>query len=380
MGDGGPRRTLPPESNHRMSIGLVLLLVSAWCLCDAFPPPPSPPRQQAAAVKNQCAIGGEKRIGRSVNTVPNMSSQSEDGPGAERGDSVAFLGNSIIYYNDTPRFLVNLGRGSLSHQDSCLRGGTNLFQLWQLGNGMKRHGFATEAARIETPSSSNEASDAVDMYDVGAPNVRALLDRGEKHWDYVVFNDHTQGPAREASRKATQDVLLEKYLPLLLENNATPIFIETAAYRYPDINNSRDLGSTHEFQKRVREGIETYVQALDEKMASKSIRSRIAPVGTAYLHVHENNHPLWQKLFDPYDFFHPSPSGTFLQGCVLHCTMFGTPPILPSTDDEIAILWRDARMMHNVRTGENVPLPSVEEAEYLWSVAKKLVCTEGSMM
>ena len=55
---------------------------------------------------------------------------------------VAFLGNSILYYNDCPRFLANLSKDHVNiHQDSCLRGGTNLQQLWEQGNGMSEHGF-----------------------------------------------------------------------------------------------------------------------------------------------------------------------------------------------------------------------------------------------
>ena len=195
------------------------------------------------------------------------------------GVTVAFLGNSILYYNDCPRFLENLSKGAIS-QDSCLRGGTNLHELWKLGNGMRKHGWATENAKID-----NADGDAA-YYDVGAPNVKTLLDATKK-WDYVVFNDHTQGPARPEKKQVTQDVLVEKYLPLLLDCLATPIIIETAAYRYEGIVNSQDLGSTHEFQKRVREGIEDYIQVLGEKMESKSIKPKIAPVGTAYLYVHD---------------------------------------------------------------------------------------------
>ncbi|KAL7534657.1 hypothetical protein ACHAXR_006020 [Thalassiosira sp. AJA248-18] len=291
------------------------------------------------------------------------------------GARVAFIGNSILYYNDCPRFLVNLGQGSNQHveyQDSCLRGGTNLLQLWNLGNGMMRHGFATEAAKIK-------AYDGSDLYDVGSATVRDLFVCNEEPemWDFVVFNDHTQGPARLASRKATQDTLLEHYLPLIIENEAVPIFIETAAYRLPEINNSKDLGSTHEFQGRVREGVQSYVQKMQSKLP-QSLQPRMAPVGTAYLYVHDNNRELWEELFDPYDNFHPSPSGTFLQGCVLHCIMFGFPPPLPRTDDEIASLWRDARVMHNPKTGQNIRLPSVTEAEYLWDVANK-ICTKARL-
>jgi len=93
----------------------------------------------------------------------------------KRGARVAFLGNSILYYNDCPRFLVNLGKRSgdgdehrVEHEDSCLRGGTDLSQLWDRGNGMMYHGFATEAARIGTS----------DKFDVGSPNVRDLMGCG----------------------------------------------------------------------------------------------------------------------------------------------------------------------------------------------------------
>ena len=79
----------------------------------------------------------------------------------------------------------------------------------------------------------------------------------------MVLNDHTQGPARDESRRQSLEVLLEKYLPLIYENKSTPIIIETAAYRYPGINHSEDLGKTpREFQERVREGVLSYVEAL----------------------------------------------------------------------------------------------------------------------
>lgn len=283
----------------------------------------------------------------------------------KRGARVAFLGNSILYYNDCPRFLVNLGQGSgegrVEHQGSCLRGGTNLSQLWEQGNGMMWHGFATEAAKIGVSG----------VYDIGSPTVKDLLGGRSQKWDFIVLNDHTQGSARLGNRKATQETLLENYLPLILENQATLVIIETAAYRFPEINNSKDLGSTQEFQVLVREGVQSYVNALENKLP-QSIQPRVAPVGSAYLHVHDDKKKLWEELFDPHDNFHPSPSGTFLQGCVLHCTMFGTPPPLPRTEIEIARLWKDARAMHPPKTGENRPLPSINDAEYLWDVARKI--------
>ncbi len=322
-----------------------------------------------------------------------------------RGDHearVAFLGNSIQYYNDCPRFLANLSNGAISHQDSCFRGGATLATLWEKGNGMGRT-FATKNAELiamkeEDGNEKNYLVGAVGspvvVYDVGSPTVIDLLrcddvedeellfaDSGvderrsttsPTRWDFVVMNDHTQGPARASSRKANEKVLLEKYLPLIAKNHATPIIIETHAYRYPGINNSADLGNVYEFTKSVREGVQSYVEALQSKLP-QSIRPRLAPVGTAFLHVHDDNHEVWEGLFDSHDHFHPSPSGTFLQGCVLHWTMFGSPPPLSRTEDEIKDLWKDARVMHDIRNGDKgTPLPTLNVVEYLWNVAAKI--------
>ena len=275
---------------------------------------------------------------------------------------VAFLGNSILYYNDSPRFLVNLSKGGHVniHQESCLRGGTNLQQLWEQGNGMSEHGFK-EQQEYPTVQSLLECNKEKNRYE---------CNEEKEKYDYIIFNDHTQGPARLDSRKATQQTLLKHYLPLILKNEAIPIIIETAAYRYPNINNSHDLGTTHEFQLKVKEGVESYSQVLQPKLSKKP---QVAPVGTAYLHVHDDNHDLWERLFDPSDHFHPSLLGTFLQGCVLHCTMFNSPPPLPQTDEDIANLWSDARY---IKMGKNRPFPSVEEAAYLLNVAR-IVCGIG---
>jgi hypothetical protein len=318
--------------------------------------------------------------------------------GRPGGMSVAFLGNSILYYNDCPRFLVNLGNGSISRQDSCLRGGASLPSLWEDGNGMGRK-FATRNAIVDAGDDTTVGGDVA--YDVGKPTVLALLsgrddeddvvkvadgagevEEGgrkcgkEKRWDFVVLNDHTQGPARVGSRKATNDALLQWYIPLFSRYRATPIIVETAAYRYPGIHGSGDLGSNpREFQERVREGVLSYVETLRSGLLAQdeTIAPRMAPVGTAYLRVHDDDRELWEGLFDPYDNFHPSPSGTYLQGCVLHWTIFGYAPPLSRTEEEIASLWGDARVMHDVKNGAiGPPLPSLEAAEYLWNVAREI--------
>ncbi|KAL7470507.1 hypothetical protein ACHAXS_010745, partial [Conticribra weissflogii] len=244
----------------------------------------------------------------------------------QRGARVAFLGNSIIYFNDTPRFLVQLGKkvenfGGLQIndpeflpyievQDSCLRGWANLTSLWKDGNGMLEHGFATEKAKIKDDLPGQKRDEEKVLYDIGSPTVESLLGCSRKNaddcnqekedWDFVVMNDYTQGPARTESREESKAILVEKYAPLFIANKDVPVFIETWAYKVPGINNSVDLGSTHEFQKLVHEGIESYIATLKELLPPE-LQPRMAPVGTAFLHIHDEDYKLWEDLFDPWD-------------------------------------------------------------------------------
>ena len=305
-------------------------------------------------------------------------------PPSSGGVRVAFIGNSIQYYNDCPRFVANLSSLRIAHQDSYLRGGANLAELWDgMAHGAPhwasmRNAFSTEEMMNAASGGAGGGGSDDHNCDVGSPTVQALLgcdSHNKDRWDYVVVNDHTQGPARPVSQKKHEQILLDKYLPLIIDNGATPIIIETHAYRYPGINNSEDLGSTpHEFTHLVRKGVQSYIHALRTKLP-ETIQPRMAPVGTAFLHVHDDNYKVWESLFDPYDHFHPSPSGTFLQGCVLHWTMFDSPPPLPRSDEEIRDLWKDARVMHDVKKNgdQGPPLPTMIEAEYLWNVAK-IIC------
>jgi len=319
---------------------LLLLLGSSISTIDAFLPPRS---------TNSLVMTSSSLHTQDINNVQNESPTEHND---QSGVNVAFLGNSILYFNDTPRFLFNLSKNKIRHQNSCLRGGTTLTELYTQGNGMKRHGFATDNALMENGE-----------YDVGSPTVQELLQRKDDNnnnkWDFVVMNEHTQAPARQLTREELQSTLLQHYAPLITSNNpkATIIFVETAAYRLQGINNSQDLGTTSQFQQKVREGIQSYIQVLHDNKTT-TISAQMAPVGTAFLNVHNDNYELWEKLFDPWDNFHPSPTGTFLQGCVLYCTMFGTalPPttaVCPRTNEEIAALWKDARMMHPKKKGKD---------------------------
>ena len=91
--------------------------------------------------------------------------------------------------------------------------------------------------------------------------------------------------------------------------------------------------------------------------------SKIDFVGLAFLKIRRENPTMWERLFHVDD-FHPSPHGTFLQGCVLHWTLFGCGPENIDYGDGASHLWSDARVMQPP-TDDLLPLPTIEEARYL---------------
>ena len=257
---------------------------------------------------------------------------------------VAFLGNSILYFNDCPRVFERMleTRFSKVTQNSCLRGGTSILELWTQGNGMTCK-FATG----QQPRSNG-------TYDIGAPSVQALLHNNS--WDFCVINDFTQGPARAKTREESKLMLQRCYAPLFRKCRAVPIILLTAAYRKP-IRGTDDLGNVDEWTRRLEEGCQEYVQVLSKELPETQA-PLLAPVGNAYLKIRNDNLELWKKLFYR-DNFHPSPHGTWLQACVLYCTIVGEAP--PTYDPNI---WHTCRYMQR-RDKEPSPLPTIEEADIL---------------
>lgn len=86
----------------------------------------------------------------------------------------------------------------------------------------------------------------------------------------------------------------------------------------------------------------------------------------------EENYALWQRLFHV-DQIHASPLGTFLQGCVVHHTLFDK---MPRPDvalrKDLSALWNEARRF---QPGEHrrSPFPTQDEAHYLYDVATRVV-------
>jgi len=116
----------------------------------------------------------------------------------EESISVAHMGNSIQFYNDCPRLLQRMLQYKYKEviSDSCFKGGANVTRLFNQGNGMEDR-FNTPKALLDDGT-----------YDIGAPNVTSLLQ--EREWDYVIINDHTQGPVREVNKTASMETLRTK--------------------------------------------------------------------------------------------------------------------------------------------------------------------------
>jgi hypothetical protein len=433
--------------------------------------------------------------------------------------SLAFLGNSMLYFNDCPRLVERLllvllptaakttGGGVddnddddvtvfVVHQDSCLRGGATLSSLWTQGNGMlKKFRTAHQAAKKKKKTASrdkqgdnkngDDEEEEEEEYDIGAPTVTELIQSQQAWWrqqqrqqqqdqeecaaggspknvpketttTFIIINDHTQHPAREATRQESLQVLKSLYAPLIYGSNnsnnnnnnnskddsssssSSPsravvpavvvIFIQTPAYKLVNMRHTEDLGSFDNFTERVAQGVAQYAQLMrrerrdymkrhqqqdeDDKdnktmtMAAGNDNKndddddedwcRVAPVGQAYQYLRETNVTLWEKLYS-WDNFHPSPHGTWLQACILYCTITKQRALLLPNDEDIEAIimplllqqqqqqqgvdnhqattwyWKSwSRVMQPPDEGP-LPLPTVPEALELLRVAS-MVC------
>lgn len=190
-------------------------------------------------------------------------------------------------------------------------------------------------------------------------------------WDYVVLNDQSIRPAYEEKRNLSAEALREEYAPLILSSGATPILYMTYGYWRDDFENMIDVINVPTFTSLLYQGYNEYAETL-EAVLPESQHPRIAPVGLAFLVVYEENYAFWETLFGK-DQFHPSPSGTYLLGCVLYATIYQSLP--PASTRFTPDLWKRARRMQ-VEEDYEPHLPTSEEALYLRWIAKR-VALEG---
>jgi hypothetical protein len=320
--------------------------------------------------------------------------------------SVAFVGNSMQYFNDLPRFMEVISSDHVV-QNSCLHGDATIVNLLQTGNGMYKK-FNTEKAKIEGYD---------DLYDFGACTVHQLLYGKDRYiynnwlyldessitddytgvysdgtnpcyedpdylqyttsyfrtnppqWDYIFLNDNTGSPGRAASRAASLTTLESSYVQWFEDTGAVPVFLHTHAY-WTESRNMTGLVDVPTFTSLTYEGYRQYAELLGSKLPSAQ-QPRIAPVGIAFLTVWEEDYTMWEKLFH-YDEVHVSPHGTFLQGCVVHHTLFGTmPPTKDALPESISALFSRARRMQPT-THRRKPMPTYDEAVYLYNVAVRV--------
>lgn len=256
---------------------------------------------------------------------------------------VAFAGNSMMYYQDLPRLLQQMLETNFDDviQDSCFQGLSSISSLWTIGNTVNET-FHTNAAR--RPSDGT--------YDTGAPTIRSLLD--ETDWNFLVLNDFTQAPARVESREESKRALRKYYAPLLRDKGITLILLETAAYEKPNIQNTTDLGEFDEFTNRLHEGYLDYLWWMQKHHVS----TRLAPNGLAFSFCKYHKPELYNMLYAP-DHHHPSPHGTWMEACVVYCTMLGEMP--PRYNES---WWKQARYCV-----KGVSFPTDDEAEQIRQVA-----------
>jgi len=262
--------------------------------------------------------------------------------------NVAFVGNSMQYYNDFPRLMEALSQGHIT-QDSCLHGDATIRTLLHTGNGMYPK-FMTANAVIDDASDYvyNQMDDdtSVVIHDYGACTVRQLLigedsrlpdeeqmenyddyfnpqdDDNEYYiddgtnpcfedqyymsyldvryaenpprWDYIVINDNTRSPARNDTRQKSLAELEASYVPWLMTTGATPVFILTHAYwtSWRDMTGLEDVPT---FTSLTYMGYREYV-ALLEQYLPPAQKPQIAPVGIAFLTVWEEVSVCYAKV------------------------------------------------------------------------------------
>lgn len=290
---------------------------------------------------------------------------------------IAFAGNSIIFIHDGPGLLVAMLESSSEYDsveyDACLSPGASLVTLWR--------DYADDpmiaGGCFPNFSTTNHGTMTMERLLVGDKDAQSQQKQQRQHqqWDFVVMNDQTRAPAFAGSRYSALKILKSKYAPKLYQAGATPIFLQTAAYRSEKARTAVGLGSFESFTQKLTEGYQTYAKTLIDHFALENsvqqqttLQNRsypseaiVAPVGNSYAYLLHNpgKFDLFDKLYLDDD-VHPSPYGTWLQSCVLYSIISGKAPPPYSTK-----FWK-TKSGHR-RT--QYPIPSPDEGRVLRDVA-----------
>jgi hypothetical protein len=336
--------------------------------------------------------------------------------------SVAMIGNSIQYYNDLPRLLEAMADGRLK-QNSCLHGNSNLatlltkgsgmYEKWQTGQAVLKmedqdydyevydYGACTpqqllfgtderledlygrRRRRLEQNYSFEDYSYGYEILDDGTNPCLQDADyyyylesqyeeNGPPQWDYILINDNSRNPCCTEQREIGLDRLENVYIPWFQATNATPIFLATYPYwaSHRDMSGLTDIPT---FASLTYEGYREYMNIVAQALP-ESQKPRLAPVGFGLMIVWEENPSLWEDLMH-YDEVHLSPSGSFLQGCIVYATIFGKLPpadVVFGGEGGTSHLWSRARRMQPPEDAMK-PFPTLSVAQYLYHVAHRVM-------
>ena len=324
--------------------------------------------------------------------------------------------------NDLPRFVEALGDGHIV-QDSCLHGSLSLGSLLKKGNGMANK-WQTEQARMDNGLYDFGACSVPqllrgfdnDFYDANNNNMyndglnpclldedylayRDSLHTDSEHvtWDFVVLNDQSRYPLRYRRRQKTLTALEDTYVPMLQSAHAAVVLLVTYGY-VAQTPITDDDASGWKYQASDAEEDMPYVSSAlyhgykeyQELLELNGIETRLAPVGLAFLTLWEEDIDMWRQLFFA-DGLHPSPLGTYLEGCVVYATIRGHLPPISIRIEKVSQLWNRARRMNlgkswysafltEEEASETLPmnLPTRSEAHVLSDVCQR-VALEGHM-
>eukprot|EP00537_Pseudo-nitzschia_pungens_P009239 CAMPEP_0172380010 /NCGR_PEP_ID=MMETSP1060-20121228/70218_1 /TAXON_ID=37318 /ORGANISM="Pseudo-nitzschia pungens, Strain cf. cingulata" /LENGTH=307 /DNA_ID=CAMNT_0013107755 /DNA_START=336 /DNA_END=1259 /DNA_ORIENTATION=+ len=282
-----------------------------------------------------------------------LSSMLLTGQNSKTAISVAFVGNSLAFVNDLPRVVETMSEGQIAKQDSCLHGRLTVTELLETGNGMYYFWADDDSDRSDNDGFPDFGACSVPQlllgYDEGIAddnfedyytidglnpcfedpdyleyatatrspeNDESSNKDSASRWDYVVINDQSMHPAVYYDRMESASTLLTVYVPMLNASNSIPILYQTWGYWREDIDMTGFV-DVPTFTTRLREGYEYYSAILTEALP-RHLTPRIAPVGSAFLVVWEENLSVWNRLFGE-DLYHPSPHGVDVCGCVWMC-------------------------------------------------------------
>jgi hypothetical protein len=170
---------------------------------------------------------------------------------------------------------------------------------------------------------------------------------------------------------------------------STVVFVQTMAYKTP-VKNSDDLGSFDDFANALAKGYDEYVSLVEDfALRYPRLRATVAPLGRAYQVIRNEHFDLWSNSMYANDDFHPSPHGTWLEACLLHCIVtHGQKFALfdhngenddenENDDDSMEIWWKQARYLQpstnaNGDSQEPLRLPTRAEAVLLNDIAYRV--------